>query len=261
MFNKLCWQFAFLWKICPHWEEQAADLLCTQEGRLPWGSAATVNAKQSLARGPQNCRKRPLCSEKMSDHSKLCLCKIVAFKAEVWIKCCEPLLIQPFEVQLALAQVAQRGDRCPILGNIKGQIEPGDVPAQGETRWPWTVPFKPKYAMIYTAKQLHPTKWPWMGFLGPEQRWPEEICQGKWQMFVDKKQWRSNIFHINNKGLLLGAFTWADQWRLQMLWIKQYIYCSKCQEFRQRARFNKNEIEAVVWLNHSFGFLDNIIKC
>ena len=58
-----------------------------------------------------------------------------------------------------LEQVAQRGGRCPIPGNIQGQFGLGseqpdlveDVPAHcrgGWTRWPLKVPSNPNYSMI-----------------------------------------------------------------------------------------------------------------
>jgi len=60
-----------------------------------------------------------------------------------------------------LAQVAQRGGRCPIPGNIQGQVGWGsekpdrveDVPAhcrRGWTRWPLKVPSNLNYSMIPT---------------------------------------------------------------------------------------------------------------
>lgn len=57
-----------------------------------------------------------------------------------------------------LEEVAQRGGRCPIPGNIQGQAGHGsqqpdpfeDVPAYWDsTRWLWKVPSNPNYHMIY----------------------------------------------------------------------------------------------------------------
>ena len=57
-----------------------------------------------------------------------------------------------------LAEVAQRSGRCPVSGNIQGQVGWGygqpdgveDVPADcggGWARWPLKVPSKPNYSM------------------------------------------------------------------------------------------------------------------
>ena len=54
-----------------------------------------------------------------------------------------------------LAQVAQRGGRCPTPGNVQGWVRQPDpfedVPAYcqgGWTRWPLKVPSTPNYSMI-----------------------------------------------------------------------------------------------------------------
>ena len=63
----------------------------------------------------------------------------------------------------SIGQVAQRGDRCPIPGNIQSQVGQGseqpdlveDVPAHGRTRWSLKVPSNPNHSTSLWFYDLH----------------------------------------------------------------------------------------------------------
>jgi len=104
-----------------------------------------------------------------------------------------------------LAHITQRSGRCPIPGNIQGQVDGVWVThsswrcpcsLQGSwTRWPLKVPSSPNYSIILCIEQLGLLLGKWWDSMGQRPRaagrgsWRPPLCAKSWLLYVRWPMW------------------------------------------------------------------------